>query len=156
MFEQWDRIIDTILGITGFTAIMSVNELRHTIVRLRKVINRYIDAVEFGWTNQTEEFALDHRVRAYEVMLRNVQAIQPRTPLAYRRVEQVRDAVEFFHRNIGVYQDKHRPLPKLDEFPYRSLTPEMEVPVRRKILEELRAIKWCGFKWLGLKGPAEK
>ena len=139
------------LGLLSFTILIAWWEWRNATKRLKKEVTSYIKSVEFEWQNQTEEFALMHRVRAFEILLRNVQAQQPRTPGAHKRVEQVRDVLESFHRRfIPIFRGEHLPLPKFGEFPaLPDVTIEAEV--RKHVLEGLRAIKW-----LRLKEPAEQ
>ena len=146
MWDFWFDILKIVFGIFGFTALMATLELYRTTQRLKLEVENYIKAVNFEWENQTAEFALMDRVRAFEVLLRNVQAQQPRTPIAYRRVEQVRDALEFFHRTRAVHQGQHLPLPKLEEFPIQPPSPAIEAHFRSDILKRLRAIKWLGLK----------
>ena len=83
-----------------------------------------------------------HRVRAFELLLRKVQAMEPRTPGAYYRAEAVRDALECFHRGgIPILGKQHMPLPKIGEFPFPPNI-AIEAQVRERVLEKLRAIKW--------------
>ncbi len=129
------------LGLFGFAGLAALLECRRTTKRLKKYVKSYMQSAEFEWTNQTDEFAVAHRVRAFEILSRNVQALQPRTPWASNRVEDVRDALESLHRAITIFRGEHLPLPRLGAFP---LPPNQatEAHVREHIVERLRAIKW--------------
>ncbi|MDE2925259.1 MAG: hypothetical protein OXT71_02535 [Acidobacteriota bacterium] len=148
MGETLIRVGEILLGLVSFTALSTLWEWCRTTKRLREHVRSYVKAVEFKWKNQTEEFATMHRIRAYEVLLRRVQALQPRTPFAYRRMEEVRDALEFLHMATPVFQGKHLPLARIGEFPIKHVDstsrPKLssEAWVRQKILERLRAITW--------------
>ena len=77
--------------------------------------------------------------------------MHPTTPLANKRVEDVRDAVEFFHAGvIPIFRGEHLPLPIMGEFPIEP-SDAIEAHVREHVIDKLRAIKW-----LGLKGPAQR
>ena len=144
--DFWIGVVETLLSLFSFAALIYLLEWRSTTRRLKKHVASYIKSVEFKWTNQTDEFALMYRVRVFELLLRRVQAMQPRTPSAYKRVEEVRDALEYFHRGgVQILNGEHLPLPKFDEFPIRP-NREIEAQVRERILENLRAIKWLGLE----------
>ena len=87
-----------------------------------------------------------HRVRAFEILLRNVYAMQPTTPWANKRVEEVRDQLEFFHRAYMVLNGEHLPLAKPGDFPVEQPNSTIEAQMRQMILEGLRAIKWLRLK----------
>ena len=135
---------ETVLGLFSVAGLISVWEWHRTTVRLKKFLAEYIGWVEFAWQDQTEEFALMHRVRAFEVLLRKVMMLRPRTPGAYRRAEQVRDALEMFHTRITIWRGQHLPLPKLGEFP---IGPDaaFEAQFREDVAKRLRAIKWLRY-----------
>ena len=142
MGEFWIGVAETLLGIFSFAGLIAFLEWRRTTKRLRKCVTDYVESGELEWQNQTDEFALMHRVRAFELLLRKVEVLQPRTPSAYKRVEEVRDAVEFFHRGgIPILNGEHLPLATIGAFP---ITPSdaAEALVRKYVLERLRAIKW--------------
>ena len=143
-------VVETVLGLFSFAGLAALWERHRTTKRLKKYVASYMQSAEFEWTNQTEEFAVVHRVRAFELLLRNVQALQPRTPWAYNRVEEVRDILESLHRAITIFRGEHLPLPRLGELP---LPPNQatEAHVRELIVERLRAVKW-----LRLEKPAEQ
>lgn len=147
----WSWLVQTLLGLLSFAALMAWWERRCTTKQLKKYVATYKERVEFKWRNQTEGFVLMHRVRAFELFLRNVSALQPRTSGAYKRVEQVRDVLEYFHREvIALIGVKHVPLPKMGEFPL-PLNLATEAQVRQTVLEGLRALKW-----LRLEKPTER
>ena len=150
MSDFWIGVAETVAGLFSVAVLVSLWEWHRITKRLKKYVRSYKDAVEFEWQNQTEKFALMHRIRAYEVLLRKVHALQPRTPGAYYRVEKVRDALEWFHRTIPVWRGEHLPLPDIEKFPFPG-DAAMEFHIRKDILEKLKAIKW-----LGLKEPAEQ
>ena len=141
-----------VLALAGYTAFGAFVEFRRTTQRLRKYVSSYLKRATFEWPNQTEEFALMDRVRSFEILLREVQAIQPRTPYAYRRVEEVRNAIEFLHRGIPIVEGRHLPLPRLTDFPVQegSFSASVEADVRKYTLCELRQIKWLRL------GPGEE
>ena len=143
--EFWIGVVQTLVGILSFASVVAFLEWRHTTKRLKKYVTQYVESVEFEWSNQTRKFAVMHRVRAFEILLRHVEALRPRTPGAYKRVEEVRDAVEYFHRTIPIFRGEHLPLPRLGEFP---LPPDerFEAQLRGDVLEKLRSIKWLGLK----------
>lgn len=150
-WDFWVDVLKYVVGLVGFTTLMAFWELCRTKKRLKKEVKDYIKSVEFEWKNQTEEFVLMHKVRRFEVLLRNVRALQPRTPRAYKCVEEVREKLEFLHVAIPVFREEHLPLPKLGEFPIQPPNSESETFVRQKVLEKLRTIKW-----LKLKKPTEQ
>ena len=150
MFDFWIGVAETMLGLFSVAGLIALWEWHRTTKRLKKYVANYIQSVEFEWQNQTDDFALMHRVRAYELLLRNVLILQPRTPRAYKRVEEDRDVLEKWHRGIPIFRGEHLPLPKLGEFPTVP-SHAIEAQVRKDVLEGLRAIKW-----LGLKEPAEQ
>ena len=146
----YSRVLEIVTSVFSISILITVWELRYTTNRLRKYVSNYQDSTEFEWHNQSEEFALMHRVRQFELLMRRVRVMQPTTPLANKRVEAVRDAVEFFHTGgVIVVGGEHLPLPNVGEFPLKP-NDAIEAEVRKQILEKLRAIKW-----LGLEGPAE-
>ena len=151
MSDFWIGVAETALGLFSVAALVSVWEWHRTTKRLKKYVTQYIDSAEFEWENQTEKFALMHRVRAFEILLRNIEGLQPRTPGAYYRVEQVRDVLEHFHRSIPIWRGQHLPLPKIGEFPLPQPNYAMEASVRHDTLEKLKKIQW-----LRLKEPAEQ
>ena len=131
-----------LLSLVSFTGLIILYDWCDTTKRLQRYVTAYKNHVEFEWKNQPDKFAVMHRVRAYELLLRNLEALRPWTPLASKRVEMVWDEVEYFHREgIPVLREEHLPLPKLGEFPY-SPSPEIETYVTNHLLEGLRAIKW--------------
>ena len=146
--DFWRGVAGIMLGLFSITGLFALLEWRRITKRLKKDVTNYIDAVEFEWRNQTEEFIVMDRIRAFEVLLKDVQSLRPTTPGAYKRVQQVRDAVEFFHRARAVLNEEHLPLPKPDEFPLPTThrTAEGELFVRQKVLEELRKNKWLGLE----------
>lgn len=79
-------VVEVTLGIVSSAGLLLVWEWYRTRQRLRQYVKSYLKSVEFDWTNQTVEFALMHRVRVFELLLRKLQALQPRTPAAYRQV----------------------------------------------------------------------
>ena len=130
------------LGFVGVAGMIAFYDWYDTTERLRKYVSLYVNYAEFEWTNQSDEFVLTHRVRAFELLLRNLDDVRPWTLPAFKRVEAVRDVVEYFHRRaIPILGDKHLPLPKLGEFPY-PLSQAVEAHVTNHVLEGLRAIKW--------------
>ena len=140
--EFWIGVAEIIVGVFSLTMLIALSEWYRTTKRLKKYVKKYIESGEFEWRNKTPEFAVMHRVRAFEILLRKVEALQPRTPKAYRRVEEVRDVLEEFHRGmIPIFKEEHLPLPRIGEFP---MTPSdvSETFVRNRVLEGLRAIKW--------------
>ena len=143
-------VVQIVLGIVSYAGLVALLEWRRTTKRLKKYVASYMQAVEFEWTNQIEEFVVAHRVRAFELLLRNIQALQPRTPAAYKRVEEVRDVLERLHRAIPIVRGEHLPLPKVGEFPVPP-NQTTEAQVRELVVEGLRAIKW-----LRLEKPAEQ
>lgn len=147
----WRGVLEVAAGVFSFALLMALSEWLRTTRRLKKCVTSYVKTVEFEWKNQTEEFVLMHRVRAFELLLRRVEALQPRTPGAYHRVEQVRDVLESWHnKGIIVLDGEHLPLPRRGEFPL-PMRPEFEAQVTNDVLRGLRAIKW-----LGLKEPAKQ
>ncbi len=77
--------------------------------------------------------------------------MRPRTPKAYRRVEEVRDALEYFHKDvIAIFRDKHITPPNLERFPFEPNEhiglPVLEPAVRSHVLKELQSIKWLKIK----------
>ena len=143
-FVDWTIVAEVGLGLFSYAVVLALWERFRTTQRLRKYISSYQYAADFEWTNQTEEFVLMHRVRSFEVLLRRVQALQPRTPIAYGRVEEVRDAIEYFHRTVSVFRGEHMPLPSLTEFPFPKelLNASSEVFLRTQIFQKLREINW--------------
>ena len=145
MYDFLVGAAETALGLFSVALLVSLWEWRRTTKRLKKYVTKYIDAVEFEWQDQTAEFVLMHRVRAFELISRQVQVLQPRSPGAYYRVEQVRDVLERFHRAIPIFRGEHLPLPEIGKFPLPS-NERMEASLRQDILEDLRAIKWLGLQ----------
>ena len=142
-------VIEIIASLFSFSVLITLWERRYTTKRLKKYVSNYLTSLEFEWQNQTAEFALMHRVRAFELLLRNVRVMQPTTPLANKRVQEVRDAVEFFHTGgIPVFRGEHLRLPNTGEFPVAP-NDATEALVREHVLKKLRAIKW-----LNLQGSA--
>ena len=135
------RVLEIVLGLFGFAGLAALSECRRTTKRLKKYVKSYMQSAGFEWTNQTDEFVVAHRVRAFEILSRNIQVLQPRTPWASNRVEDVRDALESLHSAITIFRGEHLPLPRLGAFP---LPPNQatEAHVRERIVERLRAIKW--------------
>lgn len=151
MFDFLIGIADTLLAVVSFAGLIVWLERFSTTNRLKKYVKGYLEAVEFDWQNQTKEFAFMHRVRRFELLLRNVQVLRPTTYLASNRVAEVRDVLEEFHRGgIPILKGEHLPLRKFDEFPIEP-SDATEAFVRDKVLEGLRAIKW-----LRLEEPAGK
>ena len=148
--DFWSGVLEVAAGVFSFTVLMALSEWRRTTKRLKKYVTAYKEGVEYEWQDKTEEFVVTYRVRAFELLLRNVLTLQPRTPAAYRRVEQIRDVLERWHRGIPIIGDEPLPLPKLGEFPAPP-SAAIEAFLRNYLLERLRAIKW-----LGLKEPAEE
>ena len=147
--DFWIGVTETLLGLLSFAGLFSLLEWHRTSKLLKKHVTGYIKSVEYKWKNQTDDFGFMHRVRLFELLLRRVQVMQPRTPGAYKRVEEVRDALEYFHRaGVQIHLEQHLALPKFDEFPIKP-NAKIEAQVRELVLERLRAIKW-----LGLKKPA--
>lgn len=144
MEDFWIGVAETVLGLFSVAGLVALWEWYRTTERLRKFVTDYIGAVEFEWQNQTEEFALMHRVRAFEVLLRKVLILRPRTPGAYRRVEQVREALERLHMSIPIWRGRHLPLPKLGEFPFATDS-AFEPQFRENLVKRLTAIKWLRF-----------
>ena len=141
-FDFWIGVVQTLTGLFSFAGLIALIEWHRTTRRLRKYVSSYIGSVEFEWQNQTEEFILMHRVRAFELLLRRVQAMEPRTPGAYYRAEAVRDVLEWFHRGgIPVLGNQHIPLSEIGKFPFPPNF-AIESQVREHILEKLREIKW--------------
>ena len=140
--DFWIGVVQILFGLFSFAGLIALIERHRTTRRLREHVSWYIDKVEFEWKNQTVEFILMHRIRAFELLLRRVQAMNPRTPGAYVRVEAVRDALEWHYRSgILIKGGMHLPLPEIGKFPYPP-SPITEAQVRRDILEKLRMIKW--------------
>ena len=137
-------VAETVLGLFSLAGLVALWEWHRTTERLRKFVTDYIGAVEFEWQNETEEFALMHRVRAFEVLLRKVLTLRPRTPGAYRRVEQVREALESLHMSIPIWRGQHLPLPKLGEFPFAADS-AFEAQFREDLVKRLKVIKWLKF-----------
>lgn len=139
-------VLKFLLGFVGVAGLIALYDLYDTTERLRTYVTLYANHAEFEWKNQPDEFVLTHRVRAFELLLRNLEDVRSWTLPAFKRVEAVRDVVEYFHRRaIPVLGNKHLPLPKLGEFPYPP-SQEVEAYVRNHVLEELRAIKWLGLE----------
>ena len=142
MVEFLVGVLKFVLGFVGVAGLIALYDWYDTTERLRKYVTLYVNYAEFEWKNQSDEFVLTHRVRAFELLLRNLEDVRPRTLPGFKRVEAVRDVVEYFHRRaIPVLGNKHLPLPKLGEFPYPP-SQAVEAHVRNHVLEELRAIKW--------------
>ena len=148
-FRAW--LLEIIASVFGISVLITLWERHYTTKRLRKYVSKYLESVEGEWQNQTDEFILMHRVRAFELLLRRVRGMRPTTPLANMRVDEVRDAAEFFHTDvITIFRGEHLPLPKMGEFPMEP-NDEIESHVREYVLDKLRAIKW-----LGLEEPANR
>ena len=142
MVEFLVGVLKFLLVFVGVASLIAFCDWYDTTARLRKYVTLYVNHAEFEWKNQPDEFVLTHRVRAFELLLRNLENVRPLTLLAFKRVEAVRDVVEYFHRRaIPILGDKHLPLPKLGEFPYPP-SQAVEARIRNHVLEELRAIKW--------------
>ena len=77
MSDFWIGVAETALGLFSVAALVSVWEWHRTTKRLKKYVTQYIDSAEFEWENQTEKFALMHRVRAFEILLRNIEGLRP-------------------------------------------------------------------------------
>ena len=144
------RVVEIILGFFSIAFLITLWELRYTTKRLKNYVASYMESVEFPWQNQTDEFTRMHRVRSFEILLRKVQILQPRTPGAYKRATEVQEVLEHFHKAVPIFRGEHLPLPNLGEFP---VVPNDggEAFVRDHVIKGLRAIKW-----LGLKEPAEQ
>ena len=143
--DFWLGVLQTMLGLFSFGLLVALFEWRRTTKRLRRFVTSYIEAVEFEWQNQTKDFVVMHRVRAFEVLLRNVQSLQPRTPGAYQRVEEVRDALEYLHKCIPIFRGEHLPLPSPEQFPVEPNS-HTEPQIRAHVLRNLRSIGWLRLK----------
>ena len=142
MVEFLVGVLKLLLGFVGVAGLIAFCDWYDTTARLRKYVTLYLNYVEFEWKNQPDEFVLTHRVLAFELLLRNLEDVRPLTLPAFKRVEAVRDVVEYFHRHpIPILGNKHLPLPKLGEFPYPP-NQATETQVRNHVLEELSTIKW--------------
>ena len=122
-------------------------ERRRAKSRIRKHIGSWIRAAEFEWKNQTQKFVADYRVQAFERLLRNMQGVLVWSAQSEKLVQEVKDAIEFFHRGgTTVRNNQVLPLPELGKFPLPAPTPEeallVERTVRAKIIERLSQIKW--------------
>ena len=147
------RLIEVLLGLFGFSALIVYVDLRYTTKRLKRHVLRYLRSVEFDWRKESDEFVLMYKVRAFELLLRNMRAIQPTTPWANERADEIRDAVEFFHRGAtAIFRGEVLPLPNAGEFPLPDN--RTETHVRETILENLRKIKWLGLQELTEKARA--
>ena len=141
----WVGVAQVALGLFSFTSLLAIIEWCHTTKRLRDCVTRYIESVEFEWTNKPKEFAFTYRIRAFEILLRRVQSMQPRTFGAYRRVEEVRNILEEWHTGMLICNMQVLPLPDLERFPFEP-SEESECAVRKHALEKLQSIKWLKLK----------
>ena len=55
------RLIEVLLGLFGFSALIVYVDLRYTTKRLRRHVLRYLRSVEFDWRKESDEFVLMYR-----------------------------------------------------------------------------------------------
>lgn len=145
-YDLFTTVGEIMLSVFSIAGLIALWERHHTTKRLKSYVARYMESVEFQWHSQTDEFVLMHRVRSFELLLRRVQILQPRTPGAYKRVEAVRDILEYFHmEGVLIFEGEHLLLPTFAEFPVIP-NDTTEAYVRDHITSGLRAIKWLGLK----------
>ena len=151
-----ESLISQILfALFSFATFQAFCEWRLTTKLLRKYVAQYIESVAFEWTNETTEFIITYRVRAFEILLRNLQSMQPRTGCARKRVEEVQDVLENFHNCKVILNRKVLPLPDPNKFPFDiyqngHIHKEIEPTIRNETLKKLQAIKWLKIRSIPL------